>query len=63
MTIEDCAKDGSKQFFTKMRRVSVKNRYLFYCIGARLKNAMHLGKEFLDTILIVIVYSKVILKI
>ena len=54
VSIDDYAKDGGEELFTKMHCVRIRNRY--ESIGIRLQNAMHLGKKFLAAIFSVIVY-------
>ena len=43
MLIDDCAKDGGKEFFTKIHCVLIMTLFND-SIGIRLKKAMHLGK-------------------
>ena len=52
--IDDYAKDGGKELFTKMHAFEL--RILNDSIGIRLKNAVHLGKKFLAAIFSVMVY-------
>ena len=53
-SIDDYAKDGGEELFTKMHRVLIPN--LDDSIGIQLKNAMHLGDKFNAAIFSVIVY-------
>ena len=53
-SIDDYAKDGGEELFTKMHCVLIANPN--DSIGIRLENAVHLGKEFLAAIFSVIVY-------
>ena len=48
-TIDDCAKDGGKEFFLP-RCIAFYLRILNDSIGIQLKNEVHLGKKFLAAI-------------
>ena len=54
ITIEDCAKDGGKEFFP--RYTAFELQIFNDSIGIRLKNALHLGKKFLAAIFSTILY-------
>ena len=52
--IDDCAKDGGEEFFTKMH--CVLNRIPIESFKIRNSSAVHLGEKFLSAILSAIVY-------